>query len=310
MKDAIEYYLVALLYRAARMLSFGAASRLGGFLGSFVFRVTGLRKKVTLDNLRMAFPEKTEPERRAIALGAYRSYCKAMIQALWSAGAGEQELISILRVADFTPVRRALAGGRGLFLLSGHFGAWELLASSLRLQVGVPFVLIAQTQRNRRISALVDSIRGRFGNEVVPMGIGTRNVVKALHDKRIIGLLGDQSGPKESVFVDFFGRPAATHRGVAALALKNRTPIVMLLLKREPDETYVTLSEEVDFSDLTEYSEENIRELTQRHVSLLERYIRQFPEQWLWMHRRWKHTPYYEMQTAEAGGGRREESPA
>jgi len=156
----------------------------------------------------------------------------------------------------------------------------------------------------------VDGIRARFGNQVVPMGIGTRNVVKALHEKRIVGLLGDQSGPKESVFVEFFGRPAATHRGVAALALKHRTPIVMLLLLRLPDETYVTLSEEVDFSDLTEYSEENIRELTQRHVFLLERYIRQYPDQWLWMHRRWKHTPYFEMQTAGSGRGRREETPA
>jgi KDO2-lipid IV(A) lauroyltransferase len=310
MKNAVEYYLVLGLFRAARLLPYRAATRIGGALGSFLYRVVRLRRSITLDNLRSAFPEKPEREIQAIALGAYRNYGKAMLQALWSSGADEEEIVAKLRISDISPIRRALAEGNGLLLLSGHYGGWEFFASALPLRVGLPFVLVAQTQRNRRVGALVDSIRARFGNELVPMGIGTRGVIKALREKKVVGMLADQSGPREAVFVDFFGRPAATHRGAAALALKNRVPIVLLVIVRKPDETYETMCEYLDYSDLQEYSEENIRELTQRHVAILERYIRMHPDHWLWLHKRWKHTAFYEARQARLSSGQPQELPA
>jgi Kdo2-lipid IVA lauroyltransferase/acyltransferase len=310
MKNAIEYTLVRGLYRAARGLSFRTATGIGKALGTFAYRILGFRKAVTLDNLRHAFPESTEEERRAIALGAYRSYGKAMVQAFWTAGASKEDLVAILTIADETPLRQALAEGKGVLLLSGHFGSWELLASSFRLRTGAPNVVIAQTQRNRRVGELVDGIRARFDVEVVPMGMGTREVIRALRNGKVIGLLGDKSGPKESVFVNFFGRPAATHRGTAALALKLRVPILFVAIVRQPDETYRAEYQPIDYSDLRDSSEETIRQLTQRHVAVLERYIRLHPDQWLWMHKRWKHTAEYETRHPHAAATDRQELPA
>jgi KDO2-lipid IV(A) lauroyltransferase len=130
------------------------------------------------------------------------------------------------------------------------------------------------------------------------MGPSVRQVVRALQEGKTIALLGDQSGPRESVFIEFFGRPAATHRGPAAFSLRNGTPIVMIFLVRREDGTYDALFEEVDRSGLTGPSEENIVELTRRHTALLEKYVRLYPDHWLWMHKRWKHTAYFEQQVA------------
>ena len=107
-------------------------------------------------------------------------------------------------------------------------------------------------------------------------------------------MLGDQSGSKASLYVDFFGRPAATHQGPAAFSLKTGTPIVMVFLIRQKDGTSEAVFEEVDRTGLEAYTEENIIELTRRHTAILERYIRQHPDHWLWMHKRWKHTAYYQ----------------
>ncbi len=294
MKDFVEYLLFKFFFRLARTLSYRSASLVGSALGGFVFRRTKFRKSITLDNLRRAFPEKPPVEIEAIAQEAYRNYGIALMQMLWSWGATSEDLVSKAVLVDNGAIQRALALRRGLILLSGHFGAWELFATSFRLLVGEPFVLVVQTQRNRRIDEMLSQLRSRFGNSVVTMGIGTRALLRAVAEKRIIGMLGDQSSSKEGgVFVKFFGRPAATHRGAAALALKHRVPVIMAVLVRQPDDTYRILCEELEYSDIAGNSEDAIRELTSRHVAVLERYIRQYPGQWLWMHKRWKHAEYY-----------------
>jgi KDO2-lipid IV(A) lauroyltransferase len=155
-------------------------------------------------------------------------------------------------------------------------------------------VAIAQPQRNRYIDTVITANRNRFGSGTVTMHQSVREVMKLLQAGKIVGMLGDQSGPKESLFIDFFGRPAATHRGAAAFSLKCDTPIVMFFFIRQPDGTYRTVYEEVDREGLAGSSEENIVELTRRHTAILERYIRKYPDHWLWMHKRWKHTEYYQ----------------
>lgn len=294
MKERIEYLLFLLLHGIARLLSFNVATKTGAFLGLTVFSFTRIRKGITLDNLRHAFPEKTESELRAVARGAFKTYGIAITQMLWAGSASVDELKSKVRLGDTGVVERALSWGKGLILMSGHFGCWELLVSSLRLLLGIPFVVIVQTQRNRRINALVDRLRSRFNNQTVPMGPSVRQVMMALREGKIVALLGDQSGPRESVFVDFFGRPAATHRGPAAFSMRNDTPIIMVFLVRSGDGTYDAIFEEVDRSGLTGSADENVLELTRRHTRVLEEYIRRYPDHWLWMHKRWKHTAYYE----------------
>lgn len=291
LKSIIEYVLFLPINVLARRLTFGGAGRLGSVLGAAGFTLIGYRRSVSLDNLRQAFPGKSPRELRRIAVGAYRGYGRALVEMLWSGGGTADELRATMTLQNPEIPRDALSRGKGLILLSGHFGAWEFIVTSMSLLLGEPVTAIAQPQRNRFIDAIITANRNRFGSGTVSMHHSVREVLRLLREGRIVGMLGDQSGPKESVFIDFFGRPAATHRGAAAFSLKSGAPIVMFFFLRQPDGTYRTVYEEVDRSGLDASPEENIIELTRRHTAVLERYIRQYPDHWLWMHKRWKHTP-------------------
>lgn len=294
MLESFEYFFFNLINNVARSLSFRLAERCGAFLGNAVFTLTGFRKALTLDNLTKAFPEKRSNEIKRIARGAYRSYGIAVVESLWASNKTAEELKSKVEVLNPEVMEGALARGKGVLFLSAHYGSWELLPTSVRLHFDRPFFLLAQRQRNARIDAIIEAHRTRFGNSTTSMGVASRRVLTALAEQGIVLILGDQSGPKEAVFIEFFGRPSATHRGVAAFSLKTDAPIVMGFLVRQKDGTYKITLEEVDRSGLDSSSEENIIELTRRHVAILEKWIRLHPDHWLWMHKRWKHTPYYE----------------
>ncbi|MEW6510585.1 MAG: lysophospholipid acyltransferase family protein [Bacteroidota bacterium] len=290
-KNIIEYLLFLPTNLLARRLSFRSAGRLGSFLGAGAYYLIGYRKSVTRDNLRHAFPARSEDELERIAVAAYRGYGRTIIEMLWSGGATADDLLPTMTLANKEVPLGALRRGKGLILLSGHFGAWEFVASAMPLRLGEPVVAIAQPQRNTFIDAVITANRNRFGNRTVTMKQSVREVIGLLREGKIVAMLGDQSGPRESIFVDFFGRPAATHRGAAAFSLKNDSPIVMFFFIRQSDGSYRAEYEEVDRSGLNGYTEQNVIELTRRHTAVLERYITQYPDHWLWMHRRWKHVP-------------------
>lgn len=202
-----------------------------------------------------------------------------------------------MRIADRTLLDRYLLDRRGFILLSGHFGAWELIVQGVRAHIGRPLATIVQAQRNRRIDAVIDGIRCQFGNTTVRMGPSSaRELLKILHGGGIVAALADQSAARESIYVPFFGRPVAAHRGIAALSLRTGAPILMLFLLRSSDGCYDVRFEEVPSADLPGSTEENVLELTRRHTAVLERYVRNHPDHWLWMHKRWKHTAYHQEQ--------------
>jgi KDO2-lipid IV(A) lauroyltransferase len=214
---------------------------------------------------------------------------------MWSGGQTRETLVDVCRLVNPQVLHSRLDGPHGVIFLSGHLGNWENLASSFALHLGVSISVIAQRQRNRRIDEMMNRVRSRWGCRMVSMGVSTREVFRALQEGKAVAMLGDQSGPKESIFLDFFGRPAATHRGAAAFSLKAGAPIIMVMFVRAKDGKYDVHFEEVDRNGIEEYTEENIVELTRRHTQVLEKYIRMYPDQWLWMHKRWKHTEYYEV---------------
>jgi KDO2-lipid IV(A) lauroyltransferase len=131
--------------------------------------------------------------------------------------------------------------------------------------------------------------RTKFGNEVVPLGISIRKTFQTLKEKKIVAMVADQRGPKEGVKVDFFGRKAVVYTGPAALALKTGAPIICGIPIRDKDFKYKMVLVEIPVNDLPESDEEKILQISQRYTSYLESIIRKHPEQWLWMHKRWKY---------------------
>ncbi|MCK5571834.1 MAG: lysophospholipid acyltransferase family protein [Bacteroidetes bacterium] len=303
----VEYSLFMTLRAVARRLSYGRAGRLGGFLGRLVYSLTPFRKKVTLDNLAHAFPEKSPSERHRIARGAYANYGTALIEFFWAAANSAEDVMQKLVPRGDETARKHLKDGKGVIFLSGHFGSWELMAASLGLHLQLPFLIVVQEQRNKMINAVIEKDRCRHGNNTVPMSKSVRDIIQTLGRGGIAGILADQSGPKESTIVQFFGRPCAAHRGVAAFSIKLDAPIVMVFPIRQDDGTYVADIEELDRTGLEGSSDEQIEELTRRHTAVLERYVRKYPDHWLWMHKRWKHTAYFESIQAKSSARHAEE---
>jgi KDO2-lipid IV(A) lauroyltransferase len=290
-KTWIEYVGFMAVRSLALMLSYERARSIGGALGGAVYKWTGIRKRVTLENLRLAFPGKSDEELDGIALGAFRNYGQSILLMLWYPSASEDEIRRIVRFKNPTTAEAARGRGKGVIVLSAHFGPWELMIPGVNIAMGWPLLAIVQRQRNYRINDLVDRGRKMHGTTTVPMNLAVREVLTTLREGKAVLILGDQSGSKESLFVPFFGRPAATHRGTASFALKTGAPIVMMLLYHSPDGLVEVEFEEVPTSDLPPRPEDQIFELTRRHVAMLEEKIRNHPDHWLWMHKRWKHSP-------------------
>jgi KDO2-lipid IV(A) lauroyltransferase len=225
---------------------------------------------------------------------------------LWAGGQTAERLRQRVRLVHGERLQEALAEGRGAILMSAHFGSWEFLLNAMKLHIPTSFLAIVQRQRNERIDAMIDAARRRFDVATVPMGPSVREVLHGLQQGKVIIILGDQSGPRESIFIPFFGRPSATHRGAAAFCLRSGAPLLIVFLIRATDGVYDAVFERVPTDGLQGDREQKIVELTMRHTALLERYIRMHPDHWLWMHRRWKHTQEHGAHEASgvvAGGG-------
>ncbi len=176
-----------------------------------------------------------------------------------------------------------------MILLSSHFGNWEFGAISIAIQVTLPFSVIVKPLRNPLVYKWMNKARTKFGNEVVPLGISIRKTYQTLKEKKVVAMVADQRGPREGVRVDFFGKKVSVYTGPAALALKTGAPLICGIAVRDKNYKYKMVLVEISQHNLPDGEEEKILELSRRYTSYLEEVIREHPEQWLWMHNRWKH---------------------
>ncbi len=291
-RDILEFGAFAVAGLFVRLLPLRVAQRLGRRVGEFIYTTIKIRREVTYQNLRAAFPDKPMEEIDAIALEAYCNVAITFLEMFWFPRMKHGVLLHIVKPRNPQVFEEIRSRGRGYILMSGHFGNWELMAFSISVLFKSPFLIIVHTQRNRLVDSLVNRYRGLGGSRVVPMELSVRDVLQTLRSGAGVAMLADQSAPREREYVEFFGRPAATYEGPAVFALRSGAPIVMAFLVRQKNNTYELVFEELPTADLHEASDENIRELTRRHVRLLERYVREYPGQWLWLHKRWKHAEY------------------
>jgi KDO2-lipid IV(A) lauroyltransferase len=266
-----------------------SAQQLGAALGGIAFHVMKKRRLIALDNLRQAFPEKSEKEIDRIARGSFRNYAITMMEFLWAPNFKQGDLAALFDIENFDLVLQKQKFGKGVVILSGHYGNWEVNSLAVGAVSDVPITIISQTQANTLVDAVVNRHRSLTGNKIVPMGVSVREVMRALQKSEIVGILPDQSGPEEGPYVEFFGRNASTHQGPAVFALRTDAPMLYSFNIRREDGTYRSFFEEVRTDDLKGTYDEKVLELTRRHIALLEHYIRLHPDHWQWMHRRWKH---------------------
>jgi len=291
MRYRIEFIFFQLFRFLILLLPLKSAQRFGAFIGTIAYYIAVERRKIALENLQYAFPEKSKQDCTKIAKGSFRNFAISLVELLWFPNLTDDILRKLIKTNYLDMLHKNHSKGKGLILLSGHFGNWELIALGIAYLSKLPFNIIVQTQNNKLVDAVINRHRCLFGNKVVPMGMSVREIIRTLHEKGIVAIAPDQSGDRErGIYVEFFGRETATHQGPAVFALRTGAPLIMGFIIRNADCTYEVILEEINYTDIPSYNEENVYKLTRRHLELLEKYIRQYPDHWLWMHRRWKHT--------------------
>ncbi len=289
MKNQLEYFLFAGLSKVFCFVGLKRARKFASAIAFLFFYIIPIRKKVVIQNLQIAFPEKSQPEINSLAYKTYLNLSIVLVEILCFPNFSAADFINEVEVVNANLVNEKYKEGNGLVLLSAHFGNWELGAIALGLVVNLSFSIVAKAQRNPFVDRWMNKYRSQFSMKLVPLGISIRQIYQELKEKKIIALVGDQRGPSEGIRVNFFGKPSATYPGPAALAIKCNAPILMIVSSRRPGGKYVLEVVEIDLKNLPEKEEDKIIEVTQRHTNYLEKMIEQYPEQWLWMHKRWKY---------------------
>jgi Kdo2-lipid IVA lauroyltransferase/acyltransferase len=293
--NIVEYILFIVLVFIIRILPLFLVRRIAVIVSYFLYYIIGYRRKVIKDNLEKAFPEKSPKELKKIALGSIRSFFISMFEFLWQPNLSKKKLLEICTFKNPEVYEKALNRNKGVILVTGHFGNWEYMGQAIATKYNKPFPAVAKAMHNKYVNKYVENCRRTFGNYPAYMDTGLKEFYKTLLSGGVVAMVADQSAPQESIYINFFGRPAATFQGPAVFTLKSRASLVFILAIRNKNYNYEIIFEEIDYSDIQQFNDENIFELTKRHVEILEKYIRMYPEQWLWSHKRWKHSDKYEI---------------
>lgn len=269
------------------IIPYSAVVRAGESLGRFVFSVLKIRKRVVLNNLSIAFPEKTTGEQLLIARRAYQFFGRSVFEFIHCTRRPAQFVRSLYTIEGEDCLRHAVQRGRGGLVLSGHFGNWEIIGHVVS-GLGYPLSGIARTMRNKTIDRLLSAYRTSMGLNMIPLGISVREMIRRLKNNEFILVLSDQNAGRGGVFVDFFRQKASTPQGAAVISLKMGVPIIFLWVVRLSTGKYRINFKEVDIDHIQGLSQENVFKVTQIYTRLLEEAIRRHPDHYFWMHRRWK----------------------
>jgi KDO2-lipid IV(A) lauroyltransferase len=277
-----------LAFRAVlRGVGRSGSAAIGGVVGRLAYYM-GVRRAVVEEHLRASFPNEGGRWRRRVARRSYVHLGRetaAMIRLSAVEPAAVRELTT---VAGLDSLEAALAEGRGVVLVTGHLGNWEVGGSALAVR-GLPVDAVAQRQANPLVERMLLNARERLGMRVIERSRASRDALRSLRDGRLVAFVADQDGRGSGVFVPFMGRPASTHRGPALLALRAGAPLFFGRALRS-GAGYDVVVRRLDV-DRSGPREEAVRRMTGTFTAALESEVRAHPEQYFWQHRRWKTRP-------------------
>ena len=295
-RQYIEYQILLGIGFIVRVLPRSVILRLGRFVGNFIYYCIPVRKAITLDHLEQAFPEKSTTEIKKIARGAYQNLGMNALEHLRIPTLTKEEIKSIVDLADEDILSRALERKRGVIIVGGHFGNWEYASCAVSAN-GYRFAVLVAEISNKYINKKINDHREAFGGEMITKD-STKAIVRIIRENGSVGMLIDQNQKRGGAFVDFFGRPCSTAKGPAVLAIKTGASILFFAAIRQTDGTIKAILEPIEIDYEAGPTEANIHDITQRCTSRLEHYTRIYPDQWFWMHRRWKTRPEGEARLA------------
>jgi KDO2-lipid IV(A) lauroyltransferase len=267
--------------------------RLAEFLGRLWFRLDTRHRLIALNNLKLAWGgELTERERRNIARRNFIHLARVILELPYIRTVTSDELDGFVAFDGVEYLDAALKKGRGVLVMASHFGNWELMALAFSLLYH-PINIVIRPLDSPFLDSLIDNIRTRGGNTMIAKKGSVNKVLRLLAAGEVVSLLIDQNPAwHEGVFVPFFNEIACTNKALSSLALRTSAPVVPAYNVREPNGSYRIVVEPEVVLDRSGDTRVDIEENTAKFNRIIESYVRRHPEQWFWVHQRWKTRPY------------------
>lgn len=292
--DAILYKLVSASFWWLGGLSPETRKACAVLLGRVLFVLDRKHRRIALSNLEFAFGnEMTERQRFSVARRVFENLIHIIFEIGWSLHLTSDDFSKFFTVSGLEHYRAAIGKGKGVLCLTAHFGNWELLPITAHM-AQMPVRIVYRRMDTPFVERFFKENRTRFGAAVIAKHrLAMRKIYRELIDGFPVAMLMDQNVDwYEGVFVDFFNHRACTNPGMAMLAMKSGAPVIPVFMIRTPDGFHTLFGPElplIQTGDRTKDIELN----TQMYNQVIEKVIRRFPEQWFWVHQRWKTRPYH-----------------
>jgi KDO2-lipid IV(A) lauroyltransferase len=301
LRRRLESFAAAVVTAFLRLLPRSGALRLGAAMGRSLGRWDKRHVAIAVDNLRHAFPEWDAARLSRVAHGVYEHFGRILFDILWLATRPPRKMLSFVDCEGFENVLAAEKSGRGILYLTAHLGNWEVQGVSHSLLAN-PVGVVARPLDNPLLDDRLCAFRRAAGNMVIYKRHALAQILKRIRDGGAIAMLIDQNvQAKDGIFVDFFGRPAATTTVAAALVLKTGCVVVPSRAVIRADGRYRLAYDAPLTFEATGDRRADVQRITQDLTKRIEQWVRETPEQWLWIHRRWKTRPPDESPSGMAG---------
>ncbi|MFH1854683.1 MAG: lysophospholipid acyltransferase family protein [Candidatus Omnitrophota bacterium] len=288
-------YFIFLLFRILSLVLYILPMRLGlaigKTLGAFTFYILRKERLIALYNLKAAFGDTEDSSRiKIIARRVFENLGKNFVEVISLPKFDKNNIDRYVRCKGLETITRLIQEGRGGIVLTAHFGNWELLAHYFAIK-GYRVNVIARRVRMEYFGKFLDAVRKKNGVNILYRDASAKDVLKLLKNNEFVGIMPDQDMDSVSgVFVDFFGRPAYTPNGPALLSLLTGVPVIPCFMVRHAFGHEVVIEKPLEFA-ATGDRDKDITENTQVYTRVIEGYIKEYPEQWVWFHERWKTCP-------------------
>ncbi len=289
--DLILSFIALIFSLVFLLIPVRAGLFIGRCFGTLAYYLNIKRKRVAYANMKAAFKGERSPEEiDSLIKKMYQNFGQVIVEVFTLPRVNKRYVSEYIEVKNMDRIDKALSKKKGVIFLTAHFGNWEITSITSAI-IGYPLSVLAREQKMKALNGLLNFYRQIKGCKVVKKGMATREIFKDLRENKLIGVLSDQDAGRRGVFVDFFGRPTSFAAGVVNLAESTGAVILPTFIVREkgPKHT-IYIEEPLEITNTgKKFADESVN-LT-KYSNILESYIRRFPDQWLWVHKRWKSTP-------------------
>ncbi len=289
LQHRLEYWGYLLIEKAICSLPDAVLPYIGRFLAFLAFYVVKIRRQVTLDNLRIAFPEQSHQWYKKTAFKTYCHFAQLILEFMKMNVWSPEKIRHKVQILNGQELLKNFKNGKRVILISGHFGNWEM-GIGLFHTFGEKTAVIQQRQNNLLVNERMKKLREKWGMKIIYPRGAVRNCEQALSEGYNVGLLGDQDAGDRGVYVPFFGKMSSSHVGAAVLHLRTGAPMFFIACPRVDRQKIILECHRLPDYAGEEITEDKIKKIIACYFTYLENSIRQFPEQYFWMHRRWKST--------------------